>query len=665
MIKVEMTLTFNLNDAFNDPRGQAITFSAKSSMPEVASAEVEGATLTITAKSVGKTEITVTATDTDGEMAQDIFAVNVEEAEPESKPGPTLNDVTGEVTLTAEMMMEDIPLPAGYTLTSDKPNVASVERKMADPGASTLWEAAVAAASTTDNVWTITAESMGKTTVHVRDADDESVKEIAVMVTVNMDPIRTVAIGPRSLHLGGEPLVITLSNHFSDPEGRIAGYDITVIDPTKVMATEDEGILTLVAKSAGKSDITVTAKDDADKEASDTFTVTVDAGCLSEKSLDVNEVYICTIPHGHHMDPDKPVVVHVGRNTLSTDNKWTITALKKGTATVFINNASSISVAQIAITVNNQKPIRKMAYTRDRQDVVVAADAANVASKLYKTHEVLGSDAIDAIPTTALSNHFEDPDNEPLKYKVESPGTVLVKTDKDGYLMIDSTGADVSTILLDLLAPTEDFNLIISAHDDVSMADATIEIRFNPVETSILLGRDYTVDQGSSGNLVPEKKIGNRLGVNHTIKFTARTVALPGASDGNADGGFVFAAKHIAELIEKAQLTSGDYEDQLVGSASIVDPRPTIGAVGDSHFAVSADRATVSGLVIGSATSGPMFNLKLSGTHDPTITITHSVWVDDKDGKGSTKTDAGWVSRPKKFVLDVVPCTTFEQCSKL
>ncbi|MDT0618800.1 choice-of-anchor Q domain-containing protein [Salinisphaera sp. P385] len=56
-------ITIDLSLVFEDPEGQPLTFTAESSNPEVATASVEEAILTVAAVSVGATTIVVTATD--------------------------------------------------------------------------------------------------------------------------------------------------------------------------------------------------------------------------------------------------------------------------------------------------------------------------------------------------------------------------------------------------------------------------------------------------------------------------------------------------------------------------------------------------------------------------------------------------------------------------
>ena len=72
-------LTVAASEAFDDPDGDALTYSAISSDEEVASASVSGGTVTLTPMAVGSVTITLTATDADGSnnTATQTFGVTV------------------------------------------------------------------------------------------------------------------------------------------------------------------------------------------------------------------------------------------------------------------------------------------------------------------------------------------------------------------------------------------------------------------------------------------------------------------------------------------------------------------------------------------------------------------------------------------------------------
>ena len=73
----EAAVTVEVADAFRDPDGDALTYGATSSAPDVVTVRVAGARVTLAAAGVGTATIEVTATDPDGLSATQSFRVRV------------------------------------------------------------------------------------------------------------------------------------------------------------------------------------------------------------------------------------------------------------------------------------------------------------------------------------------------------------------------------------------------------------------------------------------------------------------------------------------------------------------------------------------------------------------------------------------------------------
>ena len=82
-IHVGESATVNLSSSFNDPDGDALTYTATSSDAGVATVTVSGSTVTVTAVTQGMATVTVTARDPGGLSAQQSFTVTVPNREPE------------------------------------------------------------------------------------------------------------------------------------------------------------------------------------------------------------------------------------------------------------------------------------------------------------------------------------------------------------------------------------------------------------------------------------------------------------------------------------------------------------------------------------------------------------------------------------------------------
>ena len=97
----------DVRGAFRDPDGDALTYSATSSSPTVATAAVSGSGVTVTPLAEGASTVTVTATDPDGLSAAQSFTVTVEP--PENRPPvavgtlPPVRVAAGDAAVTVEV----------------------------------------------------------------------------------------------------------------------------------------------------------------------------------------------------------------------------------------------------------------------------------------------------------------------------------------------------------------------------------------------------------------------------------------------------------------------------------------------------------------------------------------------------------------------------------
>ena len=157
-IEVGAEVMVNVASNFNDPDGDALTFSAATSDAAVASASVSGSVVTVTGIGVGMADITVTATDPGGLSATQSMGVTVE---PVNQPPIVVGTLEGQT------------MKAGDTLTAD------VAEFFEDPEGDELSFVAVSADTTVattsiaGSVLTVMAMAEGTTTVEVRATDTE------------------------------------------------------------------------------------------------------------------------------------------------------------------------------------------------------------------------------------------------------------------------------------------------------------------------------------------------------------------------------------------------------------------------------------------------------------------------------------------------------------
>ena len=273
-LMVEGTNMVDLNDAFNEPQSEALTFTATSDKPAIATATVDKATgiLTVTAVAVGPAKVTVIAKDPGGLQAKQTFDVmvtaKVTEPEPDPDPDPpvTIDEVktkytTLEINPATSSMME-IELPADHTLRSAKTTVVTVAPKGATTGAaaSSIRWASATAADMAKNMWVITAVTPGEANVEVLDGDGTKAHTIVVTVVDRPPTVAKVIDNMMIAVMVSEE--IELAGYFSDPDMQTLTFEADSSDPSKATVTEGSGgTITITGKEVGSTTITVTATD--------------------------------------------------------------------------------------------------------------------------------------------------------------------------------------------------------------------------------------------------------------------------------------------------------------------------------------------------------------------------------------------------------------------
>lgn len=265
-IDVGAEVTVNVASNFNDPDGDALTYSAATSDAAVVSASVSGSTVAVTGVGAGTANVTVTATDPGGLTATQTLGVTVQAV---NHP-PTV--VGG---IDAQTMM------AGDTL------MAEVADKFEDPEGDSLTfsatsaDTAVATASVEGSTLTVVAVAEGTTTVEVTATDTEdNTGAIQFEVTVeapNRAPVVTDTI-PDQMMMVGDTVRLDPADHFSDPDGDDLSYEAVSSDTEVVTALIDaDGMVEIGAQTAGQVALTVTASDPEGLSAGQQLTVTVTA----------------------------------------------------------------------------------------------------------------------------------------------------------------------------------------------------------------------------------------------------------------------------------------------------------------------------------------------------------------------------------------------------
>ncbi len=217
--KPSAATSITLGDHFSDADGDALTYRAASDDPAKVAVSVDNAAgaLTVTGIAYGSAEVTVTATDDDGNSASEAFTVTV-------KAAPVLVSAIADITGLATAATRDVSLSGVFT---DADNDAlTITAASSDDGKATVSVAGDQSSLTVTGV----AEGTATITVTARDSDGNQVSDAfdVTVTSVSVLPSNLTGLGiTGTVTRGGESFTFLLvSNPWFDPD--TAAYTIRV-----------------------------------------------------------------------------------------------------------------------------------------------------------------------------------------------------------------------------------------------------------------------------------------------------------------------------------------------------------------------------------------------------------------------------------------------------
>ncbi len=264
-VTVGDTLATDVAELFEDPDGDDLTYGATSSDTAVATAQVDGATLTVVAIGEGASTVTVTATDPADNAAALDFTVTVE---PPNR-APEIADTIPAQTLVAG---DTVRLDPGDYFSDPDGDALSYEAVSANTGVAT-------ALIDANGMIEIGAQAPGGTIVTVTASDPEGLSAAQeVDVTVAAPPPSIADTIPTHDVIVDSAVPLDVSPYF---EGGDLTYAVAVSDETVATASVNGATVTTmgvgaVEDSIGTAYLTVTATNaDGGSVAQDSIVVRV------------------------------------------------------------------------------------------------------------------------------------------------------------------------------------------------------------------------------------------------------------------------------------------------------------------------------------------------------------------------------------------------------
>ena len=344
------TLEVSVSRAFVDPDGDALSYTASSSAPQVATARALGSRVTVTGVGQGTASVVVTATDPGGLSATQSFAVTVESRNEAPVTVGALPDrrlsVDGRLDVDVFGAFDDPDGDAlSYTASSSAPQVAT--------------------ARALGSRVTVTGVGQGTASVVVTATDPgglSATQSFAVTVeSRNEAPVTVGALPDRRLSVDGR-LDVDVFGAFDDPDGDALSYTASSSAPQVATARALGSRVTVTGVGQGTASVVVTATDPGGLSATQSFAVTVESrneapvtvGALPDRRLSVDGRLDVDV-FGAFDDPDGDALSYTASSSApqvatarALGARVTVTAVGIGLASIVVTatDPDGLSAAQ-------------------------------------------------------------------------------------------------------------------------------------------------------------------------------------------------------------------------------------------------------------------------------------------------------------------------------
>ncbi|WP_420461705.1 Ig-like domain-containing protein [Candidatus Palauibacter sp.] len=407
-VRENASVSVDLDGHFRDPEGGALNYGATSSDEGVATADISGSDVVVGGVNEGTARVTVTATDPGGLSADHEFGVMVR-----PPPPPNQRPVVSSA-IPAQTVREN----ASVSVDLDG-HFRDPEGGALNYGATSSNEG-VATADISDSDLTVQGVSEGTATVTVTATDLgglQAQQQFGVTVeaqgSTNRAPEVTGTIADRTAIRGGE-LSVQAYRYFSDPDDDELSY--TVGTSNAAVATVrrvNPAVFYVTAVSDGQAVITVTAQDRGGLTASTSFTfavgnnaprVTAEAPAVTSSPDQID-----TLTFWSHFE-ETDVGDELDFSASSTNSGVASVSVKFSTLYGFYAEVRGVTAGEATI---NMTATDRGGLTASTSSLVTVT-----ANRPPRITQGIGGQtlAVGDTLTWNLSDHFSDPDNDPLTY---------------------------------------------------------------------------------------------------------------------------------------------------------------------------------------------------------------------------------------------------------
>ncbi|WP_420464386.1 Ig-like domain-containing protein [Candidatus Palauibacter sp.] len=418
-----VTITFNVLSYFSDPDGDRLTYSSRTSNPDVTTVAVSGSALSLTGVSEGHATVDLTARDPGNLPATLSFGVNVAKGPPAAVgdiPEDTL-EVGGTATVDLSGYFTDPDGDAlAYTATAFFERIARV--------------------SVSGSTMTVEGVAEGSTSITATASDpdgNEAIQQTRVTVRLPNQPPEPQGTIPDLTVSADRTRSVYLGFYFDDRDALT--YAAETSDAGVATVTVSGSRATVAGIARGSAEITVTARDPGGLEASQRFSVSVpnnaprETATVPGDTLNVGETATVELSD-HFADPDgdalvytaEPFFEHVATATVS-GSVLTIEGVSDGSTSVTITarDPEGLEVTQRP-RIRVRQPNRPPAVADAIPDVTVGGGRTSRVS---------------------MFRHFDDPDRDRLTYTaVTSDEAVATVTTSSSSVTVEGVARGTAEI---------------------------------------------------------------------------------------------------------------------------------------------------------------------------------------------------------------------------